>query len=178
MTSPAQINAQIPPNLATGSYSLVVHSIANHAASSGQAITVSRYAPAVLVSPTGQIALVHQDGSYVTQDNPAVRDEPLTMYMVGLGATTGGAVVAGEPSPANPLAVTGAVQVFFGDPAWVQAGVIVDWSGLTPGLIGVYQLNLRVPGFHISGDALPVTVRIGTSSSPASGPVIPYVAVN
>jgi uncharacterized protein (TIGR03437 family) len=100
------------------------------------------------------------------------------MYMVGLGATTGGAVVAGEPSPSSPLAVSGTVHVYFGNPSWVQSGIIVDWSGLAPGMIGIYQLNLRVPGFHISGNALTVMVSIGGVNSPISGPVVPHVAVN
>ena len=43
--------------------------------------------------------------------------------------------------------------------------------------IGLYQLNLRVPGFHISGDSLPVMLRMGSISSPTSGPAIPLVNV-
>jgi len=178
MASPTQINAQIPPDLAAGSYPLIVRSIAKHAAGASQQLTVSKYAPAVLVPTAGQIALVHADGSLVNKDNPANRDEHLTMYAVGLGPTTGGVVTAGAPSPSSPLAVTGTVQVFFGDPTYKQAGIIVDWSGLAPGFVGLYQLNLRVPGFHISGDALPVTLRVGSVNSPTTGPVVPTVSVN
>jgi uncharacterized protein (TIGR03437 family) len=177
MTSPGQINAQIPPNLVPGSYPLVIRSLTKQAASVAQNITVSKYAPAVLVDPTGQIALFHQDGTYVNQDNPGNRDEPLLLYAVGMGATKGGAVTAGAVSPTSPLAVTDPVEVFFGDPLWKQAAIIVDWSGLAPGFIGLYQLNLRIPGFHINGDALPVMLRMGTTDSPTTGPVVPYVAV-
>ena len=178
MASPAQINAQIPPDLAAGTYPLIVRSIAKHAASSSQQLTVSKYAPAVLVDSTGQVALVHADGSYVNKDNPASRDEPLTMYALGLGPTTGGMVTTGNPSPSSPPAVTGTVEVFFGDPSYKQAAVIVEWSGLAPGFVGLYQLNLRIPGFHMKGDALPITVRVGSVNSPTTGPVVPYVAVN
>jgi len=178
MTVPTQINAQIPPTLAAGSYPLVVHSIANQAASTSQTLAVSKYAPAVLVDSTGQLALFHADGSYVNKNNPGNRDEPLTMYALGLGPTTGGTVTAGVPSPSSPLAKSGTVAVFFGDPSYKQAAIIVDWSGLAPTLVGVYQLNLRIPGFHISGDALPVTLEIGGTSSPTSGPVVPLVWVN
>ena len=178
MASPTQINAQIPPDLAAGTYPLIVRSIAKHAAGASQQLTVSKYAPAVLVPTAGQIALVHADGRLVNKDNPANRDEHLTMYAVGLGPTTGGAVTAGAPSPSSPLAVTGTVEVFFGDPTFKQAGIIVDWSGLAPGFVGLYQLNLRVPGFHISGDALPVTLRVGSVNSPTTGPVVPTVSVN
>ena len=58
-----------------------------------------------------------------------------------------------------------------------QAAIIVDWSGLTPGSVGLYQLNLRVPGFHISGDALPVMLKIGNVTSPTTGPLVPVVPV-
>jgi uncharacterized protein (TIGR03437 family) len=175
--SPGQINAQIPPNLAPGTYPLVVRSLAKQAASASQNLTVAKYAPAVLVSSDGQILLTHQDGSFVNQDNPANRDEPLTMYAVGLGAVKGGPAT-GLPAPESPLLPSDSVQVFFGNPAYKQSDVIVDWSGLAPGFIGLYQLNLRVPGFHGTGDALPVTIRIGGIDSPTTGPVVPLVAVN
>jgi uncharacterized protein (TIGR03437 family) len=178
MASPGQINAQVPPGTAAGNFPLVVRSIANQAESAPQQVAISKYAPAVLVDFTGQILLFHADGSYVNKNNPANRDEPLVMYAVGLGATTGGSVSAGLPSPASPLAVSPTAAVYFGDPTWVQAAIIVDFAGLAPGMIGVYQLNLRVPGFHISGDSLLVTITAGGVSSPSTGPVVPQVSVN
>ncbi|MDQ6706201.1 MAG: hypothetical protein M3Z85_09550, partial [Acidobacteriota bacterium] len=95
----------------------------------------------------------------------------------GLGPTHGGTVVAGKPAPSSPLAITDKVQVFFGDPRLSQSQVIVQWSGLVPGYIGLNQINLVVPGAHTKGDALPVTIRIGGVNSPATGPAVPKVAV-
>jgi uncharacterized protein (TIGR03437 family) len=177
-TSPGQINAQIPPELAAGNYPLVVRSISKQAAGPTQQLAVSKYAPAVVVDGSGQAALFHADGRYVNKDNPATRDERLTLYAVGLGPTTGGAVVGGTPSPSNPLAVTGPVEVFFGDPRYKQAAIIVEWSGLAPGYAGLYQLNLYVPGFHMNGDALPIMLRVGSVNSPTAGPVVPVVSLN
>ncbi len=179
MTSPGQINLQIPPELAIGNYALVIRAIGKSVASASQTLAVAKYAPAVFVDPvTNQAALLHaSDGSFVTHDHPAHRDESLMLFATGLGLTTGGKVTGGNPSPSNPLAVTAPVEVFFGNPAWKQAGIIVDWSGLAPGFVGLYQLNLRVPGDHINGDAVPITLRIGSVSSPSSGPVLPVAAV-
>jgi uncharacterized protein (TIGR03437 family) len=177
--SPTQINAQIPPNLAAGNFPLVVRSIARQTASLPQQIAVSQYAPAVLVDGSGTPLVFHADGVQVSKDNPAERDEPLVMYAVGLGATHGGAVTPGAPAPASPLAeTTGDVKVYFGNPLYKQSEVIVDFSGLTPGFVGLYQLNLRVPGFHEKGEALPVSIHVGSVSSPASGPVVPLIAVD
>jgi len=178
MTSPTQINAQIPPELAVGTYPLVVRSVERQAASAPQQLTVSKYAPAVFTDGVGKTLLFHADGRRVDHDSPATRDEHLLMYAAGLGPTTGGPVTSGAPSPADPPAVVKGLQVFFGDPRWEQAEIIVDWSGLAPGMVGVYQLNLRIPGFHINGDALPVTLRIGNVNSPTTGPVVPYVSVD
>jgi len=101
----------------------------------------------------------------------------LTLYATGMGATTGGRVTAGAPSPASPLAVTGPVNLYFGNPLIKEAGIIVDWSGLQPGTIGVYQINCRIPGAHIKGDALPITLKIGGVSSPTTGKNVPLVWV-
>jgi uncharacterized protein (TIGR03437 family) len=179
LTSSSQINVQIPPSLAAGKYPLVVRSIANHTTSSSQTVTVSKYAPAVMVDPaTGVASIYHADGSAVAKDKPATRDEKLTMYASGLGPTTGGTVSAGLPSPSSPLAVTGKVSVYFGPKGYSQAPMIVDWSGLAPGLIGVYLINITVPGIHLNGDQLLVTVDVGGVSSPTTGVNLPYVALN
>lgn len=178
LASPEQVNVQIPPELAAGRYPLVVRSADKKAASPAQSVSVSKYAPAVFVDPqTGQAAIYHQDGAPVTKARPAKREERLVLFASGLGPTKGGKVVAGQPAPSDPLAVTEMVSVFFGDPRYKEAGIIVEWSGLTPGLVGVYQVNLRVPGAHIKGDKLLVTVRVAGVDSPSSGSVLPFVAV-
>jgi len=179
MTSNGQINAQIPPELAAGRYPLVIRSIDKKSAALPQTITVARVAPAVFADPETKRALIfHQDGRPVTKDHPAKRDEPLVMYATGLGATTGGRVSSGMPAPSDPLAEVRDLKVFFGDPRYSQAEVIVDWAGLAPGYVGLYQLNLRVPGAHMRGEELPVTLRVGAVESQKTGPVVPIVAVD
>jgi uncharacterized protein (TIGR03437 family) len=177
MTSGTQISAQIPPSLVAGRYPVVVRAIDRQIPSQTSLVSVSKYAPAVLLDANGQTLLFHQDGTQVTKDHKAQRDEPLAMYATGLGVTTGGKVTAGVPAPSNPLAVTQPVQVFFGNPGYSQAAIIVDWSGLVPGMVGVYRMNLRVPGNHLKGDALPIQVRIGGVFSATTGTNVPYAAV-
>jgi uncharacterized protein (TIGR03437 family) len=175
-TSPTQVNAQLPPTLAAGRYPLVVRSLTGQAASASINVTVSKYAPAVFVDGQGA-ALYHADGTRVNQDHPGKRDEKLTLYATGLGVTTGGRVTAGTPSPASPLAVTAPVSLYFGNPLIKEAAIIVDWSGLLPGSIGVYQINCRIPGAHLNGNALPITLKIGGVSSPTTGNNVPQVWV-
>ena len=180
MTSAGQINAQVPVTLAAGTYSLVVRSIANQAAQIfTSSVKVTKYAPAVFVSSSGQAAIVFQkDGSYVNKDNPATRDQKLSVFATGLGVTHGGTIVTGQAVPASPLSTTDPVSVYFGAQGYSQAPVIVNWSGLVPGMVGIYQINVTVPGTHMKGDALPVSIKIGGISSPTTGPAVPTVALN
>ena len=75
----------------------------------------------------------------VTPSNPVHRGDVLTIYATGLGRTSP-AVETGVPSPAEPLAAT-LIQpvVTIGG-----QGIPVEFAGLTPGEIGVYQINVRV----------------------------------
>ena len=167
LVSANQINAQLDPSLAPGMYSPVIRALDRHAAAPGQPITVAKYAPSVFVDPvSGRAAIYHADGSPVTPEHPTTRDQRLLLFAAGLGATHGPAAET-----------TQAVTVFFGDPGYSQSQIVVEWSGLAPGLIGVYQVNLYVPGNHLKGDALPVTVRVGGVSSPVTGSLVPTVAI-
>lgn len=175
-TTSGAITAQIPNTLKEGRYPLVARSIERGNASIAQTITVSKVAPAPFVADdSGQVMLYRADGGAVTKSNKAKRDEPLILFASGLGATAG-KVTTGEPAPAGATA-TEKVQVYFGDIRYKEAEIIVDWVGLSPGVIGVYQINLRVPGAHMKGDALPVTIRAGGVDSPTTGSIKPIVAV-
>jgi len=58
-----------------------------------------------------------------------------------------------------------------------QSQMIVNSSVLVPGMVGIDQITITVPGFHQKGDALAVTLRIGGVNSSVTGPDVPYVAV-
>jgi uncharacterized protein (TIGR03437 family) len=179
MTSSGQINAQIPTEVAPGRYPLVIRSLDRKSASLPQQIQVARYAPAVFADPATKEALVFRhDGSMVTRSHPAKRDERLMLFATGLGATPGTRVASGQPAPADPLAETDELKLFFGDPRLKQSEMIVEWSGLVPGFIGLYQVNLRVPGERSRGADLPVTLRIGGVDSQTTGPAVPAIAVD
>ncbi|HUQ90653.1 MAG TPA: hypothetical protein VM120_03155, partial [Bryobacteraceae bacterium] len=166
-SSSSQITAVIPATLAAGRYPLVVRSVDNKIASAAPVtVTVSKYAPAVIVDPhTKQTAIFFEDGKPVNKQNPATRDERLMMLATGLGSTKG------TPPVTDP------VSVFFGDPRYKQAAVIVEHSGPAPGLIGIYHINLYVPGDRMRGDDMDITLRIGGINSPTKGPLDPRVSI-
>ena len=145
-TTAGQINAQVPFTLAAGTYTLVVRSTANQAASSPVSVAVSKYAPAIFVDSSGPAIYHVNSGQRVDQANPATRDEPLVIYATGLAVTTGGKVSAGSPSPSSPLAVTAAVALYFGNPPISNTAVIVNGSGFTGGHHGCLSDRLHHSG--------------------------------
>jgi uncharacterized protein (TIGR03437 family) len=179
LMSDGQINAQVPYDLAPGTYPLIVRALDRKTASVQTNVRVTKYAPAVFVDTQSMLpAILHPDGRPVSKENPARRDRTLTLYAAGLGPPKGSTIASGAASPASPLAVTDPVEVFFGDPTINGTEMIVEWSGFTPGYVGLYQINLRVPGARWRGENLPVYLRIGGVTSPVTGPAVPKVTVD
>ncbi len=177
MTSTGQINAQVPLELAAGRYPLVIRSIDNQAASAPSTITLTKYAPAVMIAAKSQPTVFHSNGGYVTAEAPAKRDETLTIYATGMGPTHGGIVKTGQVSPSTPVADTDPVQVFFGNPLLKQSKMIVKSSHMVPGLVGVDEIQVTVPGFHTKGAAVPILIKVGSASSLTTGPNVPVIAI-
>ncbi len=108
-------------------------------------------APGVFTIPAGGVgyaAAQHaSDFSTVTAWNPANIGESITVYLTGLGAMTP-AVGDGAPGPSGNLArAVESVWAFVGG---VQA--TVTFAGLTPGVIGLTQVNLIIPSGVAAGD--------------------------
>lgn len=127
----------------------------------------------------GAPAVTHANGSAVSADSPAQAGEVLVMYVVGLG-TTSPPVPDGAPAPASPLAVAQAhprVHYDFAANAApstdVQGASTGDisplFAGLTPGFVGLYQVNVQVPA--VPQGTLPCVVTGSTNMSGVSSNV-------
>ena len=137
--SPGQINAQIPFELAPNQqYQLIVS--ANGALTTPLPIQVNAGAPAVLAFTSGAVVAQHQDGTLISTTAPASPGEYVVIYLTGLGATTVD-VPSGSASPSSPLA-------YVVDSPALTLGtnpIPVLFAGLTPGLVGLYQINFQIP---------------------------------
>jgi len=167
--SPGQVNAQVPSGVGAGSQQLVVATTAGQ--SSAYPITVSEtepglWAPAMfLVGGKQYVGAQLPDGTWVLPtgavsgytSRPANPGETITMYGVGFGpVNTGipaGQIVSGLNSLTTPLTMN------FG-----SAQAVLSYSGLAPGLVGVYQFNAVVPSIAAS-NAVPLTFVLGSSNN-------------
>ena len=107
-------------------------------------------APGIFTLPGGLGAIQHaSDYSLVTASHPAAPGEAIIIYATGLGAVST-AVADGTPAPAaNSLLdlCQPPIVIFGGTPELNGGGTFANilYAGLTPGFVGLYQLNVLVP---------------------------------
>ena len=162
--SPTQINAQLPAQVA-GSAIIVLHTAGG--VSDALNISILPVAPAIFLSgtagPVTGIALIFRATNHdiVTVSNPVHPDDRLTIYLTGMGLTSPEAP-SGTPAPADPPAsvVVAPVVTLGGVP------LFVGFAGLTPGWVGVDQIDVVVPFKGIpTGFDIPLTITQGGFST-------------
>jgi uncharacterized protein (TIGR03437 family) len=113
-------------------------------------------------SGAGQAAALNQNGSVNSKENPVARGEVVVLYGTGEGVlnpiSEDGSIAASPlPVPVLPVSVNVGGQ---------QAEVL--YAGPAPGLVlGLLQINARVPASISPGNHVPVTVKVGNSTSPS-----------
>jgi len=107
-------------------------------------------------SGIGQGAILNEDGSPNSPDNPAARGSIIVMYATGEGPTdtlvTDGTILGGTlPKPQRPPSVG------FEDPNGDNSPAELLYAGGVSGSVaGLLQINLRVPAWVRPGDAVPI----------------------
>ena len=101
--------------------------------------------------------MLKADYSVVSTANPAKRGDVVQIFLTGLGATAP-VVADGALAPSSPLSIVpGTVTVYVG-------GRVAEvlFKGLAPGLVGLYQLNVKVPSSAPIGN---VSLAVDTGDS-------------
>jgi len=171
--SPGQVNFQVPAILSSGPTAVTL-TILQGAQASSVSVVVKPYAPGLFTTNAqgsgqasaliaGTASLAAPEG-VVEGSRPAKRGEYVSLYCTGLGDVTN-RPASGTPAASSPLSMTVATPsvTIGGAPATVQ------FSGLAPGYVGLYQVNAQVPGGAAPGDNAPVVLTIaGVSSNTAT----------
>ena len=161
--SPTTIQAQLPFTV-SGSSTLTLHGPGG--LSNGFSFSPLATAPAIFRSGTagdltGIPTVVRGDnGELVTFSNPVHQNSGLTVYLTGMGVTNP-QVAAGAAGPSSDLATV------LTEPEVTLGGMSlsVEYAGLAPGMVGVYQLNVRVPFSVPQGDSVPFVIIQGGYST-------------
>jgi uncharacterized protein (TIGR03437 family) len=141
-----QLSVQAPFSL-SGKNSAAV--IVTTAAGTSPAVTVPVLGaqPGIFILDGASSGATHPtDGSIAGASNPASRGETLVLYLTGLGPVD------------NPPATGAAASLTTLSPTIIKPQVTIGgfdaalvFSGLTPGFIGLYQVNATVPAAVASG---------------------------
>ena len=155
---PLQIDAQMPWDIPGNSIATV---IVTNGTSVSNATAV--YVPATgtpgIAAANNRAALTNASGSFNTAESPAAVGEEVAVYFTGGGPVdAAGKLVTGAPAPNGQSPVTGSNSVTVGG---VQA--VVEYMGLTPLGIGLYQANFIVP--QLAKGAYPVVITIAGQAS-------------
>jgi uncharacterized protein (TIGR03437 family) len=130
--------------------------------SATQTLALAQSSPGIFTvnsSGTGDGVILHADNTLVSAAQPASAGEQVVIYATGLGATSPAFSTGTAANQTNTTAMP--VTVTIGG----QNAAVV-YSGLTQGLVGLYQVNAIVPP-GLTGSQ-PVVVKVGAAfSSPA-----------
>jgi uncharacterized protein (TIGR03437 family) len=153
--SPSQINGQMPYQT-VGNVTLIVHTPGG--VSDNYNLTVPSTAPAIFraeVTPGAAFPTVVRAANNLmaTDSNPVHRNDTLVIYLTGLGKVSP-FVENGRPAPSDPLATT----VIQPEANIGGVGMPILFSGLAPGQVGLYQLNVTVPGNAPKGLGIPLNI--------------------
>jgi len=153
-----QINFQVPWELAS-------ETSAHIAVTNSGAISPSVVVPVLAAQPGifsyssgGETfgAILHANFQLADAGHPAKPGETVLIYCTGLGAVSS-APADGEPGKGQATLTTPAVVIG-------GTNAVVTFSGLAPGLVGLYQLNVEIPA-GLSEGMQPVMVSVGGASS-------------
>jgi uncharacterized protein (TIGR03437 family) len=184
---PNQINFQVPDSVSANSVVAVQVTVdcggETEFTTNPQTVSLQVAAPEFLyfvANANGKdpIAAINSEtGAYIGppslpfQTTPAKPGDLVTLFAIGLGPTK--AAASGPQAglaPSGSASITLPIQMSLGGAP--VAGTDILYAGVTPGFVGLYQVNLQIPPGTPDGD-LPVVATIGGIASPSGG----YLAV-
>jgi uncharacterized protein (TIGR03437 family) len=163
--SPTQVNVVVPDGISLGGTVEVVLTNKNGTSAPTQ-VTTAAVEPGLLAPPSFAVSgkqyvvAMLPDGTYVLptgavpglNSRPAKPNEVITVYGLGFGAVT----------PATPIGTISEkldslqnLHVSFG-----QVPATLNYDGLGPGYVGLYQFNIVVPAVP-DNNAVPLTFNLG-----------------
>jgi uncharacterized protein (TIGR03437 family) len=156
-----QINAQMPIEAPIGkSISLTVTNAG--AISNAVTVTIPPAAPGLFTFNGNQAIVQNPNGSLNSGTTPARPGDVLVTYLTGGGAVnSAGPWTTGAGSPGGASSVTAQYSLTVGG-----TKAEVYYVGLTPGFVGLYQTNFKLPA--LTPGSYPIVLTIGGVSNNAA----------
>jgi uncharacterized protein (TIGR03437 family) len=180
--SPGQINMPLPTNLPlSGTVDLLVSAPATGQIYGLTEINMAAASPGLFTAAstgTGPAAALNGDGTVNSASHPLVRGNVIVLFGTGQGPVPNGPPDGTPATGPAPTSVT--PTVIFGQGDNIIQATEVQYSGLAPGLIGVWQINVRVPTTVTAGNQVPVVVylqSVPTNNAANPGQIVTTIAL-
>jgi uncharacterized protein (TIGR03437 family) len=163
-----QINYQLPFETTAGV--AFVEVLNNGTAITSEFLTVPAAAPGIFSATQdgkGQAIVLNQDNVRNAANRPEARGRVLQVYATGTGAQLLNSITrlpitlaSGAPTPI-PTSASDPLYVTAFTPSVTIGGVAatVEFSGLTPGFVGLWQINVRIPANAPTGE-VPLVISV------------------
>lgn len=117
--------------------------------------------PGVFVYGQNRAVVVNANGTVNSASAQAKVGDVLVAYFTGGGLVQGAKLTSGAPTPSSLYPVSGTSSV-------TVSGTMatVNYIGLTPGSIGLYQVNFVVPQVAAGSHPLVITIAGQASNNP------------
>jgi uncharacterized protein (TIGR03437 family) len=160
--SGGQINFIVPSNQLSGN--VTVRVVREGVTGPEITIALAEAAPALFDTGSGFAIATHVNGTLLTNTAPGQPGEIVVVYATGLGATEPNPPPGQIPQSAASLVLLSSLTVSLNGVA--LPSTLIQYAGATPDSVGLYQLNIQLPGNVGANPAIQVTV--GTQSSSAT----------
>lgn len=179
---PTQINFQVPINTPTNAPAdFQVTKVSTGQLVAVGSITMARSSPAFFTGNqqgTGQISALNDDNTVNTPTNPVTRGKYIQMFGTGQGFVPGAPNDGDAPTGAVPA--TGVpINVLVNGPSFLDPSQIL-YFGLAPGLVGVWQLNVKIADTVPPSATIPVVITvndIASNQGPGGTRIVTTIAV-
>jgi len=161
--SPNALKIQIPNDLDVGREHTVIVN-ANGAYTIPDTITLAPAQPGITTDGNGMAIAQSASSSSITPSSPAHAGDQIIIFVEGMGVTASPVDNGASTNDLNPVQVQPSVTIN-GEAA------PVDYAGLAPGLIGLYEIRLRIAADAPPGDLSIVVTQNGVASNSALLPV-------
>jgi uncharacterized protein (TIGR03437 family) len=168
--SPLQINGQLPFNV-DGNATMTLHTpggVSDNFNFSILQAAASVFRSGASGTDAGLATITRADNNeLITPSNPIHPNDTIVIWATGLGRTNP-PVETGMPAPGDSLsAAIIAPTVTLGGVA-----LEIQYAGLVPGSVGLYQINAMIPGKVSPGMEVPLIVKQGSNSTALSVRVV------
>jgi uncharacterized protein (TIGR03437 family) len=156
---PLQIDAQMPWDIQGNTVASVIVTNGSSVSNAAAVYVPATGTPGISTFGNDRAVVVNTDGVVNTGAAPAAVGDEVVVYFTGGGPVqASGTLKTGAPAPAGLSPVQGDYSITVGGTL-----ATVDYIGLTPGSIGLYQANFVVP--QIAKGTYPVVINIAGQSS-------------